>query len=91
MTIEYNHDFKWNNKELDLSIHTEVFVSCDGNPFDEDDKRTNWKVCAWEKSINGEHAGAVVLHKCEDASEARSLVNAVIESCIELVSNSKAI
>ncbi|MCG3741184.1 hypothetical protein [Vibrio cincinnatiensis] len=64
--------FLWNNKALDLSIHTEAFVSCDGNPFDEDDKRTNWRVCAWEESVNGdEHSGSVVLHYCKDAEEAR--------------------
>ncbi|MCG9661051.1 hypothetical protein, partial [Vibrio mediterranei] len=48
--------FEWNVKELDASIHTEVFVSCDGHPFDEEDKKTNWRVCAWEKSVNGEQA-----------------------------------
>ncbi|NOI26887.1 hypothetical protein [Vibrio mediterranei] len=72
--------FEWNVKALDASIHTEVFVSCDGHPFDEEDKKTNWRVCAWEKSVNGEQAGSVVLHQCEDAKEARALVNAVIES-----------
>ncbi|MCW8349171.1 hypothetical protein MD535_24600 [Vibrio sp. ZSDZ65] len=73
-------NFEWNVKEFDVSIHTEVFVSCDGHPFDEDDKKTNWRVCAWEKSVNEEQAGSVVLHKCGNAKEARALVNAVIES-----------
>ncbi|EGR0263986.1 TPA: hypothetical protein P7L52_003262 [Vibrio cholerae] len=63
----------WNSKALDLSIHTETFVSCDGNSFDEDDKRTNWRVCAWEESVNGEHAGSVVLHYCKSGEEARTI------------------
>ncbi len=79
--------FEWNVKDLDVSIHTEVFVSCDGNPFDKDDKKTNWRVCAWEKSVNGERAGSVTLHKCEDAKEARSIVNAAIESGMKFVDN----
>lgn len=66
--------FVWNNKALDLSIHTEVFVSSDGNPFDEDDKRTNWRVCAWEESVKGEPGGSVVLHYCQDSEEARALI-----------------
>lgn len=65
--------FVWNNIALDLSIHSEVFASCDGNPFDEEDKRTNWRVCAWEESINGEHAGSVVLHYCQNSDEARAI------------------
>ncbi|HFG1585410.1 hypothetical protein ID106_18075 [Vibrio cholerae] len=62
--------FVWNNIALDLSIHTEVFVSCDGNPFDEEE-RTNWRVCAWEESVNGEHAGSIVLHYCQNSEEAK--------------------
>lgn len=65
--------FVWNSKALDLSIHTEVFVSSDGNPFDKDDKRTNWRVCAWEESVKGEPAGSVVLHYCKNSEEARSI------------------
>ena len=65
--------FLWNSKALDPSIHTEVFVSCDGNPFDDEDKRTNWRVCAWEKSVKGEHSGSVVLHYCQSSEEARAI------------------
>ncbi len=67
----------WNSKELDLSIHTDVYVCCDGSPFDPDEKRSNWRVCAWEDSTQGEAEGSVVLHHCKDAEEARTIVRKV--------------
>lgn len=70
-------DVAWNTKQLDLSIHTDVYVCCDGNPFDSDEKRSNWRVCAWEKSIQGEPEGSVVLHRCQNGEEAREIVRKV--------------
>ncbi|MBY7933101.1 hypothetical protein [Vibrio furnissii] len=65
--------FSWNGKPLDLEVHSDVFVSSDGNPFDDDCDRTNWRVCAWEESLCDEPAGAVVLHHCHGAEDARAL------------------
>ncbi|EHA1127136.1 hypothetical protein FG475_18845 [Vibrio navarrensis] len=70
-------DVIWNSKKLDLSIHTDVYVSCDGSPFDADEKRSNWRVCAWEDGIQDGLSGSVVLHHCKDAKEARTIVQKI--------------